>query len=102
MGSEVHPILEAVRKAADEGEAVDAIYQGVDELLRAGSFHEVDDLLASFRVGAATTLQLLAFASITTAARRLLSARPDFIARVRECLTERDQASADALLAGLE
>ena len=88
---------------ADTDDAIDMIYSEVDALLRQGEpFTSVDDLLAGIDVSALPTVHLLAFISITFAARVPLVARKDFVRRVRARLAETEPRRVEELLAGFE
>ena len=74
--------------ATDHDDALEVIYREVDALLRRVSFVQVDDLLRTIEVGALPVVHLLAFTSITYAARDHLRSRGAFVTRVRRRLHE--------------
>lgn len=86
----------------DSDEAIDLLYGEIDQLLRDGDFHVVDRILRAILVERFSVLLLLAFASITSAAREHLASRGDFITRLRRRLEATDPSRVEELLAGLE
>jgi hypothetical protein len=88
--------------AADEDDEVDGIYDTIDQLLTIGRFDDVDKMLDLVPIPGCSITQLLAYTSITRAARDKLSRRAVFVARVRAELQRLEPARVDALLAGIE
>lgn len=84
-----------------EQEAALGIYLRVDAMLRGGQFAAVDRLLRGLDCAALSVLRLLAYLSITSAARPHLLSRDDFAARVRERIERDDPKRAATLLRGL-
>jgi hypothetical protein len=83
---------------------VDLIYREVDNLLRAGSFSQVDDLIRNVDPESNdwSLVELLAFVSITHAAKQHLQERRGLFERVRRYLESVDPSRVVELLDGLE
>jgi hypothetical protein len=81
---------------------IDALYDKVDDMLRAGLFDDVDRLLASIDVERLTITMMLAHATITFAANDRLREYFPYVARVRVRLMQVDPERTDDLLRGLE
>ena len=85
--------------------AIDTIYARLDNLLLAGEFEVVGDILDGVDLNQPTGI-LLSYLTITFAAKKHLGwHRAGFVERVRNILTERDSGrveSVEALLSGLE
>jgi hypothetical protein len=89
-------------RTTDPEDAIDLIYAEVDTLLREGSFARVDEILDQVEAASLPVVPLLAFVSITNAARDVLAARHGFVARVRQHLARVEPGRVEELLAGLE
>jgi hypothetical protein len=96
-------LVEHVRQviADDEDAAIDLIYTTIDAHLRAGQFATVDGVLSAVPLDL-PIVHLLAFVSISRAARDELSSWRPFVRRVRDHLTEVAPERVDRLLAHLE
>lgn len=70
-------------------EAIDLLFDRIDDLLRGGRFPEVDRLLEQVELGRLNEDLLVAFVTITAAARDQLAARASFRSRMREVLVQR-------------
>jgi hypothetical protein len=81
---------------------VERIYSYVDELLRSGEFKVVDIMLDGIDVDRGGVTSLLAWASITTAAKHELKKRDAYMKRLRARLERDDPARVEALLDGFE
>ena len=91
--------------ASDPDDGIEMIYTEVDALLRKSLFGDVDTLLAALDATTMSSLSLihvLAFVSITHAAREHLIARPAFMGRVRQHFTAIEPERTEGLLAGFE
>jgi hypothetical protein len=78
------------------------IYEQVDDLLRAGEFALVDSLLRGVDIDKAPAEILLAYLTITSAARDRLEARSGFFRLVRFQLKQTHPDSWEELLEGME
>jgi len=85
----------------DEDAAIDAIYSAVDAWLRAGLFMTVDLALDDVPM-ALSVVELLAYASITSAAKDKLSNRDRYMKRLRAHLEQVRPDDVEELLRGLE
>jgi len=97
-------LMRRIRAAADTGDpddAIELIYSEVDALLRAGSFSQVDEILAAVEPSAWSVVHLLAFVSITSAARAHVGWSGLFD-RVRRHLGRVDPTRVRELLSGFE
>lgn len=92
--------VRAATAASDPDDGLDMIYREIDALLRRGAFPQVDALLAAVDM-TLPTVYLLAFVSITSAAREHL-AWDDFLRRVRERLSIVEPDRVEELLRGFE
>jgi hypothetical protein len=102
--SPVVSFLEQAKRLAQRGQidsALDIIYDQVDELLLAGEFHQVDDLLASATPEQLSIDLLLALLTSTLPAKSKLSNRSAFFRRVEDALQSRGELR-DGLLIGLD
>lgn len=97
----VSDLLGSIRRAADDDDAIDVIYGGVDALLRAGDFAQVDALLTAIDPSDWKVVHLLAFVSITSAARDHV-AWAAFLDRVRQHVEGVEPERVRELLAGFE
>ncbi len=80
-----------------------AIYERIDDLLRAGLFAQVDVILARIKLGYLAPVEMLAYLSTTKPAADLLPGRAAFVERVRaELLERREPADVEELMRGLE
>lgn len=81
--------------------ALDAIYDLIDDLMRAGRLDTLDGLLACFRarIGYRSTDEILAYLTATLPARSRLHQRQNLVEAAWRVLQSRGQAE---LLAGLE
>lgn len=97
-------VLDGIADAALGGidEGLERIYEDVDGLLQEGRFDVVDELLRIVDIYRFFVVQMLAFISITFAARDELKAHAGFVARVREHLKRVEPARVEELLAGFE
>lgn len=66
--------------------ALDRLFDEVDDLLVAGEFTKVDELLMELDLTRCSTTLLVGFLSITLAAKKKLFAREDFTRRVEQRL----------------
>lgn len=85
---------------SDIDDRIDVIYSRVDDDLCAGRFGEVDSDLLALEVEKMTTVEVLAYLSITKAAEDKLPNRARFATRAREHI-EREEPAQAAALAGL-
>jgi len=88
----------------DDGldDEIDRVYRTVDNLLLAGRFLDVDELLDSVDVVALPVVISLSYATITFVARDVLRSRAAFMARLRRHLDRVEPSRVEALLSGLE
>ncbi len=84
----------------DEDAELLLIYSTVDELLRAGEFEQVDNLLLAQDWRKLPLVQLLAYVSITDAAKHRLKRRHHFMERVKVRLRRETPDRIDELLKG--
>lgn len=87
---------------AEEALAIDALYRRVDIKLLAGDFSGVDAEMQAVNIEMLSTTMLLAWLSITSAARDVLGLRATLVNRIRSRLEQTEPARVEALLAGLE
>lgn len=85
-----------------ERDFIDDIYRFFDSLFRTGRFAHANDLLGGVKPNRLSTVEMLAYVSITHATKDLLPNRSGFVARVREHLTAFDPARVEACLEGIE
>ena len=81
---------------------LDVIYRFVDERLCAGEFDVIDVVLKYLDVERMETVIILAWASITNAARHELGQRADFMCRARFYLSAVEPERVESLLRGFE
>jgi hypothetical protein len=81
---------------------VDAIYSHIDMQLRKGRFEAVDHELERVTPLTCEVIEMLAYLSITSAAKEHLPGRDRLVTRVRDHLTKTDPARVEELLMGLE
>lgn len=93
-------INEAV--ASDEESGIELIYTEVDQLLRGEAFSAVDELLNGVEVASYSVVVLLAFISITYAARDRLNEWAGFFTRARARIAELEPERVEELLSGFE
>ena len=101
--SPVFTLLARVRGAAtasDPDDGLDLIYHEMDALLRDGAFPQVDAILSAIDM-TLPVVYLLAFVSITSAARGHVAWKP-FLDRVREHLSRVEPDRVEELLRGFE
>jgi hypothetical protein len=92
----------AVQAEHGDDDAIDLVFDEIDDLLIAGKFADVDAILAETIDAAPRDLGLLtAFLSITLAAREKLQRRDELVRWMRSVAEEDDPTRADALLSGL-
>lgn len=94
-------ILEAIR-AKSPSDALDTLYDEVDDALLKGQFAIVDEVLDAIDPQEIPTLHLLGFLTITNLARNRLKARSSLVTRVRAHLEVLEADRVKSLLAGLE
>ena len=99
MDSDIMGRIKAAAISGERHDAIELIYDEVDALLRAGDFGQVDALLREVEPEAWSATHLLAFVSITRAAKHLLAERESLLDRVRK---HRPPLALKLLLAGLE
>jgi hypothetical protein len=80
---------------------LDAIYNNIDDMLLAGKFSTVDNLLISTDCDKHSVDMLLALLTITYAARQHLPHRQEFYTMVEKSIRDRGEWE-DGLLYGLE
>lgn len=85
----------------DIDNALDVLFDKVDDLLLAGSFEECNRLLPLIDVGRLDTHLLVSVLSITKAASGLLPARQQLVRRVEERLAVIAPERVERLLGGL-
>jgi hypothetical protein len=97
-------VLDMIEDAALGGvdDGLERIYSDVDALLQGGRFDVVDELLKIVDIRRFFVVQMLAFVSITFAARDELKAHRLFVTRVREHLQRVEPTRVEELLAGFE
>ena len=88
-------------EAGDYESAIDIIYDYIDDLLLEGEFIKVNTILKQVDTNILSEDLLVAFLSITLAAKQHLTARSNLFTRVEKTLKERNQYVKE-LLAGLE
>lgn len=81
---------------------IDGVFVGVDSLLRAGAFDSVNQILLTLPIEEIDTDLVLAFLTITAAARSLLPDRSHYFARAKELFIKRGEEDIEGLLVGLE
>jgi len=89
----------------DEGhidQSIDVLYDRVDDLLLAGDFGTVDNLLGIIDLDRLDSYLLIGMLSITLAAASKLPSRPEFVEKVRGRLTLLAPDRVGRLLKGLE
>lgn len=84
-----------------EEASLDLIYDAIDELLRKGSFAEVDRILQEISVSELSVDLLLALLTSTLPAADRLQHRDALFSRIQKSLRDRDELD-DTLLLGLE
>jgi len=86
--------------ASDPDDGLDLIYHEIDALLREGAFPQVDAILSAVDM-TLPVVYLLAFVSITSAARVYVAWKP-FLDRVRQHLSRVEPERVEELLRGFE
>jgi hypothetical protein len=93
----------AVQSEQGDRDAIDLVFNEIDDLLIARKFAEVDAILAEALALKPRDIQMLiAFLSITWAARNLLRKREELFRWTRAVAEQDDPTRAEALLSGLE
>ncbi len=103
-GPSVESFLQRAQRLVDHGRtdsALDLVYDQIDEMLLAGDFPGVDQLLVDTETDHYSVHLLLAVLTVTLSARDQLSGRADFFTRAEQTLQARGEMKA-GLLTGLE
>lgn len=87
-------------KQGHTDEAIDLIYDKIDEMLLAGYFHDVDLLLSTLSVSDLSMDLLLSILMATLPAKKRLVERDRFFKNVEQILRQRHELR-DGLLIGL-
>lgn len=81
--------------------AIDLVFDKIDELLREAAFDRCDEILQSVDVQRLSTSLMVAFLSITLAAKKELSSRAALVGRIEARLGELEPHRLEGLLVGL-
>jgi len=81
---------------------IDKIFNWCDDHFLDGYFEDVDNKLASIDIKSLWTDEILAYLSITIAAKEHLPSRDEFYVKCRAELEGREEDDVDGLLRGLE
>lgn len=100
-----HTFLRGLEKRVAQGRvdnALDVLYDRVDDLLLEGAFNTCNALLACVDVERSDETLLLGILTITHAARERLPRRAEFFRQVRGRILRTSPNEAEGLLQGLE
>ncbi len=87
--------------ASLQDDAVDLMFDQIDDLLCEGKAPQVNDLLSHIDIKRLDTTLMLAVLSITKPAAELLTNRDGFVRRVEKSLRQQAPERAERLLSGL-
>jgi len=90
-----------LQRAGEIEQALDVIFDNLDELLQSSKYEQCSFALASLPVGRLTDAQLLTALTATAPARHQLPGRKPFFSRVERTLTARG-VDVERLLSGLQ
>lgn len=93
--------VQACSLGGNEDDQIDELFGRVDGRLLAGDFGAVDGWLEELDVTETSTDLLVAWLSITWAARSKLQNRAEFVKRVEQTLQRRDPDRVQGLMQGL-
>jgi len=82
-------------------EAIDLLFEKIDDMLLDDQMAEVDRLLALFELEKLSINLLVGLLSITLSAREFLPSRPELVDRVRALVWRRDPLRAERIMKGL-
>lgn len=100
--SEDHFIRQAIKFDAEKkyDDALDAIYDGIDDLLIAEDFRQVDSILNAIPIGECSSFFLVGVLTITRSAKEKLASRRNFFA-IAELFLQQNGRNTASLLNGL-
>jgi hypothetical protein len=82
-------------------QAIDRVFDEIDELLLAGDFATVDEILLETDLARLNSALLVGFLTITLAAKKRLLAREDFVTRIEQRLRTLQPEHVESLMNGL-
>lgn len=94
--------LQEVHLHRSRHDILDFMFEHIDDLLRAGEFDKVGELLDAVDMSKLDVLLVIGFLSITLSAAPVLPTRPSFVARATERIRELDPERMKSLLIGLD
>lgn len=94
--------LQEVHSSRSRHDVLDFMFDHIDNLLCAGEFDKVGELLDAVDMSKLDVLLVVGFLSITLRAALLLPTRPSFVARATERVRELDPERMKSLLIGLD